>query len=99
MEEDNPTSSMPPQEGGDNREASQPGFSSAAVASFDPKLMVDFVTQLLPLTLGASAEDIQTSLLQNDETFETCGKFASDPQVPVLYAQKEKTSLEPNGEL
>lgn len=96
MEEEQNPSSAPSQEVGENRDASQSAFSAAA-ASIDPKLVVDFVAQLLPLTLGASSEDIQTSLLLFSETLDTCGKFASDPQVPVLYAQKEKSSLETSG--
>ncbi|KAI0242051.1 dynein heavy chain [Massospora cicadina] len=95
MEGDNIASASPPIEAGDPREPNPTIISSSGGGgTIDPKRVVDFVAQLLPLTLGASAEDIGTSLLLFSETIEICGKFAADPQIPVLYAQKEKASLE-----
>ena len=70
--------------------------------SIDPNLVVDYLVEVLGITLGASLEDLENagSLLsrsRKSETIQRCTRFALESQV-VLYVQKEfAPAAETNG--
>nr|CAG8506850.1 6173_t:CDS:10 [Entrophospora candida] len=57
---------------------------------FDPIQLQDYLHQLLPLLLGAEADDLKRTLWDLPETLEKLRKFANDPQVNAIYIIKEK---------
>ena len=75
---------------------------ATAVTSVDPNLVVEHLVDLLEITLGASAKDLERSgsLLSSPRRQETvlkCTRFASESQV-VLYVSKDLvTSEQANG--
>ena len=65
---------------------------SDTVRAIDPDLIVRHLSDLLEVTLGASAEELQRkgSLLSSGkrkDTIQRCTRFASEPQV-ALFVQK-----------
>jgi len=69
-----------------------------SLAAIDPTLVVQHLADLLEVTLGASAEDLERagSLLSESsrqETIQRCTRFASESQV-ALYVQKISKSAE-----
>ena len=89
-------------------EVASPGVSNGLAASSplplaDPSVVVQHLTEVLQVTLGALKRDLESSgsLLSKakySETVQRCTRFASETQV-ALYAQKELvgTDDEPNG--
>jgi hypothetical protein len=63
--------------------------TSAIVASFDPNILVEFLTDLAVLTLTASREDLQVSLLSYPDTFQRCARFAADSNPNAIYLRKD----------
>ena len=59
----------------------------------DPQLILDHIHRLLPLLIDADPVDLQRSLPSaNLEIADKLRRFATDPQVPVLFAIKEISS-------
>lgn len=88
-------------------EVVSPGVSNGLGASSplplaDPSVVVQHLTEVLQVTLGALKKDLESagSLLSKakySETVQRCTRFASETQV-ALYAQKELVGTEqPNG--
>jgi dynein cytoplasmic 1 heavy chain len=73
----------------DMSNASLPDETAAIVASFDPNLLVSFLTDLAEVTLNASRDDLQVSLLSSPDTLQRCSKFAADTNLSALYIRKE----------
>ena len=72
--------------------------SSEPLSAVDPNLVVQHLVDLLEVTLGASAEDLEQagSLLSDtkrEETIQRCTRFASESQV-ALYVQKTSRAAE-----
>lgn len=70
-------------------------------AAINPETVVQHLTDLLEVTLGASSEDLQRydSLLspsRKQDTLQRCTRFASESQV-ALYVQKDLVESESNG--
>lgn len=79
------------------------GLSSPSpVASLDPQVVVQYLSEVLQVTLGASKTDLEGpgSLLSKrkySETVHRCTRFASESQL-ALYVQKDVViSEEANG--
>jgi dynein heavy chain 1, cytosolic len=71
--------------------------------TFDPQVLVEHLSNLIIVTLGASKSDLEAypSLLSQSESAETlqrCSRFASESQA-ALYVRKdvETDSLHTNG--
>ncbi len=67
--------------------------SSNSITTIDPNVVIQHLADLLEVTLGASAEDLESpgSLLfasKRNDTLQRCTRFASDSQV-ALYVQKD----------
>lgn len=67
--------------------------SSVSSTTIDPNLVVRHLVDLLEITLGASAEDLESpgSLLSGSkrhDTVQRCTRFASEPQ-NALYVLKD----------
>lgn len=89
-------------------EVVSPGASNGGLAASsplplaDPSVVVQHLTEVLQVTLGALKKDLESagSLLSKakySETVQRCTRFASEAQV-ALYAQKELVGTEqPNG--
>ncbi|CRG84277.1 Dynein heavy chain, cytoplasmic [Talaromyces islandicus] len=76
--------------------------ASAQGPSVDPKVVVQYLTQVLQVTLGAAKEDLegQGSLLSKakySETVQRCTRFASESQVALYVQQDIVGTEEPNG--
>ncbi|KAI4149876.1 MAG: hypothetical protein L6R39_002408 [Caloplaca ligustica] len=74
---------------------------SAAPAAISSQAVVQHLTDLLEVTLGASPADLEShdslfSLSRKKDTLQRCTRFASEPQV-ALYVQKDITEPESNG--
>ena len=68
------------------------------LGSLDTSSVVDYLVDVLGVTLGASPEDLERpgSLLsrsKKDDTIQRCTRFASDSQV-VLYVQKDSVAAD-----
>jgi len=63
--------------------------TAAIVASFDPTVLIQFITDLAIIVLAATREDLQVSLLSYPDTLQRCSRFAADPTNHVLYLRKE----------
>ena len=63
--------------------------TSTIIASFDPTLLVEYLTDLAVVVLNASREDLQLSLLSYPDTLHRCSRFAADSNSLVLYLRKE----------
>ena len=68
--------------------------SSIPSSTIDPSLIVRHLVDLLEIVLGASAEDLEShgsllSELKRHDTLQRCTRFASEPQVAVLYVLKD----------
>lgn len=63
--------------------------TTAIIASFDPALLIDYLTDLAKVMLNASREDLQVSLLSYPDTLQRCSRFAADQNSQVLYLRKE----------
>ncbi|KZF19340.1 dynein heavy chain [Xylona heveae TC161] len=71
--------------------------------TFDSTQVVEYLTQQLILTLGASRDDLESSgsLLSTErhpDTIQRCQRFASEAQ-RVIYIQKDVSSIENEGTL
>lgn len=88
-------------------EVASPGVPNGLAAPtqaplVDPNVVVQYLSEVLQVTLGASKEDLEStgSLLSKakySETVQRCTRFASDSQT-ALYVQKDLVSAEePNG--
>lgn len=67
--------------------------ASIASATISPDAVVQHLTDLLEVTLGASPEDLEGpdslfSTARKQDTLQRCTRFASEPQV-ALYVQKD----------
>lgn len=85
-------------------EVVSPGASNGGLAASsplplaDPSVVVQHLTEVLQVTLGALKKDLESagSLLSKakySETVQRCTRFASETQV-ALYAQKELVGTE-----
>lgn len=63
--------------------------TAAIVASFDPNTLVEYLTDLAVVTLNASREDLQVSLLSYPDTLQRCARFAADTNNIALYMRKD----------
>ena len=73
-------------------------LSSPGQAIINPNLVVQYLVDLLGITLGASIEDLESrgSILSEpikSDTVQRCTRFASESQV-ALYVQKDVLSPE-----
>jgi hypothetical protein len=78
------------------------GLAAAQGPSVDPKVVVQYLTEVLQVTLGATKEDLegQGSLLSKakySETVQKCTRFASESQVALYVQQDIVGTEEPNG--
>lgn len=77
--------------------------SSSAEISLDPDAILEYISSLLSLTLGATKHDLESdhnilSVVERDKTLERCSAFLTGPRV-ALYASKRKLQLpQANGE-
>ena len=74
-------------------------LSSNSVTTIDPNVVIQHLADLLEVTLGASAEDLESpgSLLfasKRNDTLQRCTRFASDSQV-ALYVLKDLILTDP----
>jgi len=68
-----------------------PNPPSSTAPTLDPRVVLEYLNQLLIVTLGASREDLEASLrssLRLSDTLQRCTRFASEPQ-EALYVQQE----------
>ncbi|KAL8693410.1 MAG: hypothetical protein Q9218_001759 [Villophora microphyllina] len=77
------------------------GHPPAAPAAINSETVVQHLTDLLEVTLGASREDLEGpdslfSTSRREETLQRSARFASEPQV-ALYVQKNIVNPERNG--
>jgi hypothetical protein len=63
--------------------------TSTIITTFDPTLLIEYLSDLAVVILDASREDLQVSLLSYPDTLQRCSKFAADPNSLVLYLRKE----------
>lgn len=75
--------------------------TSAAPAAISPGTVVQHLTDLLEVTLGASAEDLEGpgslfSPSRKQDTLQRCTRFASESQV-ALYVQKNVANVGESG--
>ncbi|KAJ2638163.1 dynein heavy chain [Coemansia sp. RSA 1286] len=71
----------------------------------DPKLVKQYLRNLVPLLLGSSSQaaddsdlDAVEAMLSFPETTDKCQAFANDPSVPVLYVIKDVEAAAPEAE-
>ena len=74
------------------------GPPSDTPTAVDPSFIVQHLTDILEVTLGASTEDLERrgslfSESHKSETIQRCARFASEAQV-VLYVQKASVLTE-----
>lgn len=74
---------------------------SAVPAAISPHAVVQHLTDLLEVTLGASPEDLESpdslfSPSKKKDTLQRCTRFASESQV-ALYVQKDIVEEQSNG--
>jgi len=79
-----------------NGASDHPLPSSQLGQSLDPEILINYLSLLLSVTLGASQDDLEGSgsLLSAEEvphTVKLCTRFLSEAQV-ALYAQKNAVS-------
>lgn len=84
-------------------EVVSPGVNGQAptanpTTTIDPDLIVEYLVELLKITLGASNKDLERegSLLSTSkrhDTVQRCARFASETQV-ALYVQKDVIGTE-----
>lgn len=78
---------------------SSPSLASPSLpngAVIDGAVIVDHLSQLLEITLGATPEDLQApgsllSAAKREETIQRCQRFGSENQI-ALYVQKDLAS-------
>jgi dynein heavy chain 1 len=73
--------------------------SSSLLPAFNPSDLVDHLTKVLSITLGATEQDLKAngSILSEArylETLSKCSRFAAEPIV-ALYASKDVLEKEP----
>ncbi|KAF2083456.1 hypothetical protein K490DRAFT_51603 [Saccharata proteae CBS 121410] len=78
-----------PSPGANGLQTSKP----SPATSIEPQVVVDHLTKVLDITLGASAEELAApgSLLSESEvrdTLQRCERFASESQAAALYVQR-----------
>ncbi|KAI9494709.1 dynein heavy chain [Zychaea mexicana] len=64
--------------------------AATTLLTIDPKMLQDYLEQLLPLVLGAELSDLENTIFAYPDTYEKFKRFASDAQSPVLYILKER---------
>lgn len=69
------------------------GLATGAFPTIDPNVVVEYLAQVLEITLGAKRKDLENagSLLSKarySETVQRCTRFATESQV-ALYVQKD----------
>ena len=74
--------------------------ASIAPAAISPEAVVQHLTDLLEVTLGASPEDLEGpdslfATLRKQDTLQRCTRFASESQV-ALYVQKDIVDIQNN---
>jgi dynein heavy chain 1 len=67
--------------------------------TLDPSLVVDYLSDLLEITLGATSADLEAngsllSKVKRNDTVQRCTRFASEASQVVLYVQKDLVSPE-----
>lgn len=75
--------------------------NAASPPTFDPQLLVDHLSNLITVTLGATRADLEAypSLLSQSETTDTlqrCSRFALESQA-ALYVRKDVDNTQTNG--
>ena len=63
--------------------------TAAIITSFDPNILVEFLTDLAVITLNASREDLKVSLLSYPDTLQRCSRFAADSNQGAIYLKKD----------
>ena len=77
--------------------------SAASPPTFDPQALVDHLSNLITVTLGASKSDLESypSLLSQSElqdTLQRCSRFASESQAALFVRKDVETErLHTNG--
>lgn len=76
--------------------------SSSLLPALNPIILVDYLTEVLSITLGATKRDLETngSILSEarySETLSKCSRFAAEPIV-ALYASKDVLEKESSTE-
>lgn len=74
--------------------------TTSLLPAFSPILLIDYLTEVLSATLGASKRDLESngSILSDprySETLSKCSRFAAEPIV-ALYASKDVLEKEPS---
>lgn len=69
------------------------GLATSAFPTIDPNVVVEYLTQVLEITLGAKRKDLENagslfSKARYSETVQRCTRFATESQV-ALYVQKD----------
>lgn len=72
--------------------------ASIAAAAISPEAVVQHLTDLLEVTLGASSDDLEGldslfSTSRKQDTLQRCTRFASESQV-ALYVQQDVTDVQ-----
>lgn len=67
--------------------------STSLLPAFNPHTLVDYLTEVLSITLGATKRDLEAngsilSEARRSETLSKCSRFAAEPIV-ALYASKD----------
>ncbi|OLL22334.1 Dynein heavy chain, cytoplasmic [Neolecta irregularis DAH-3] len=65
--------------------------SPSLITPFNPALLTKFLAALVPVALGATPNDLDSSLFSYPETLQRCAKFATEPSCMALYVKKEAT--------
>ena len=78
--------------------AASPSTNGGGFPAIDPSVVVDHLSSVLEITLGAARKDLENvgSLLSKArlaETVQRCQRFATESQV-VLYVQKDIAAVD-----
>ena len=74
--------------------------AASPTTTINPNLLVEYLVELLKITLGASSKDLEgegslLSASKRHDTVQRCARFASETQV-ALYVQKDIVGTEEN---
>ena len=79
------------------------GLSNSLHSAIDPQLVVDYLSNILRATLGATENDLKAtgSLFGSEkisETLQRCSRFAQDAQAASICVEKEAIEGVVNGD-
>ena len=80
------------------------GLSNSLHSAIDPQLVVDYLSNILRATLGATENDLKVagSLFGSEkisETIQRCSRFAQDAQAASICVEKEVVEEVVNGDI